>query len=143
MDPIIILIVATVLGCFVLFVVIKKILKFLIAAIALILTAVVAGYLFLTGNGELTKDYLPETEQQKINAFRSQSKEALKEKAGQVKDAAIQKAEQQIENAVQKSKQKIADEITGKPEETTEAPETTETNKETVETIETNTKEKQ
>lgn len=118
MDPMVLLIIATALGCVVLFVVIKKIIKFMVAAIALILTAAVVGYLFLTGNGELTKDYLPETDQQKIETFRSQSKEKLKNKASQVKEKALQKAEEQLDQAVQKSKQKIADEIVGSDSET-------------------------
>lgn len=124
MDPLVILIIATVIGCFILFVVIKKVLKFLVAALALIITAVIVGYLFLTGDGQLTKDYLPEAEQEKLEQFRSQSKETIKEKAGKVKETAVQKAEEQIDKAVQKSKEKIADEISGKSEKTETTPET-------------------
>ena len=114
MDPIAILVIATIIGCVFLFVIIKKLLKFLVATFALIITASIIGYFFFTGNGELTKDFLPENEQKQLEEFREQSKESLKEQTGKIKNSAIKKVEQELDKAIQKSKERLGDEIAGR-----------------------------
>ena len=114
MDPIAILVIATIIGCVFLFVIIKKLLKFLLATFTLIITASIIGYFFFTGNGELTKGFLPENEQKQLEEFREQSKENLKEQTGKIKNSAIKKVEQELDKAIQKSKERLGDEIAGR-----------------------------
>lgn len=118
-----ILIIGTVLGCIILFLVVKKVLKFLFFAFALIVTAIIIGTLFVTGDGEMTKDILSQEDQQKLEQIRNESKDKLKEKVTELKEKAVEKAEKGIEQAVQTSKEKMAEELTGQtkqPETTTE-----------------------
>jgi hypothetical protein len=112
------LVIATILGCVFLFVIIKKLLKFLVVTFALIITASIIGYFFFTGNGELTKDFLPESEQKQLEQFREKSKENLKEQTGKIKNTAIKKVEQELDKAIQKSKERLGDEITGRIKQT-------------------------
>ena len=134
MDPITILVIATILGCVFLFVIIKKLLKFLVVTFALIITASIIGYFFFTGNGELTKDFLPENEQNQIEQFREQSKENLKEKTSKIKNSAIKKVEQELDKAIQTSKERLGDEIAGRTEQTVSGEANEKSGSETTET---------
>jgi hypothetical protein len=114
----ILLIVAAVVGFFLVFSIIKKILKFIFISIALLITLAIVGYLFLTGDGSMTAPYLPEAQQEQINNVRNsanttiqnkaqEATDAVKNSAVEMKNAAVESIEKTVEEGIEKGKEQL------------------------------------
>ena len=109
---------AVIVGIFLIFAIITKILKFIFISIALLITLAIVGYLFLTGDGSMTEAYLPEAQQEQINAIRNNTNAAIQNKAQEatdamknsaldMTDAAVEKLEHTLEEGIDKSKKQL------------------------------------
>ena len=98
----IIFLVAAILGFFLVFAILKKIIKWMIILTTLLMMTLVGGWLFLSGDGSMTEQFLPENVQNKINTVRDNTNTTIKTKAEAVKDAATQKVNEATEKAVKK-----------------------------------------
>ena len=67
----ILVIVACLLGALVLFTLIKKLLKWMLIFATMLVLTLIGGYLFLSGDGSMTQEYLPEEVQQEVNTLRN------------------------------------------------------------------------
>ena len=103
----ILIIVATVLGVLILFTLVKKLIKWMIIFATLLILTLVGGYLFLSGDGSMTEGVLPQDLQQEVNTLRSNTNQAIQEKATETKDKAVLKANQVTEEATKKMKEGI------------------------------------
>ena len=98
----IIFLVAAMLGFFLVFAILKKIIKWMIILTTLLMMTLVGGWLFLSGDGSMTEQFLPENIQNEINTVRDNTNTTIKTKAEAVKDAATQKVNEATEKAVKK-----------------------------------------
>ena len=103
----ILIIVAGVLGALILFTLVKKLIKWMIIFATLLILTIIGGYLFLSGDGSMTEGVLPEEVQQEVNTLRSNTNQAIQEKATETKDKAMLKANQVTEEATKKMKEGI------------------------------------
>ena len=103
----ILIIVAGVLGALVLFSLIKKLIKWMLIFTTLLILTLVGGYLFLSGDGSMTQEYLPEEVQKEVNTLRDNANQTIKTKADETKQRAIDKANQVTEEASQKMEAEI------------------------------------
>ena len=103
----ILIIVAGVLGALVLFTLIQKLIKWMLIFTTLLVVTLIGGYLFLSGDGSMTQEYLPEKIQQEVNTLRDNTNQTIKAKADETKQRAIDKANQVTEEATNKMKEGI------------------------------------
>ena len=103
----ILMIVAALLGALVLFTLVKKLIKWMLIFATLLILTLIGGYLFLSGDGSMTQDYLPEEIQQEVNTLRDNTNQTIKSKADETKQRAIDKANQVTEEATNKMKEGI------------------------------------
>ena len=97
---VIVFIIAAILGLFLVFAIIKKIIKWMIILTTLIIMTLVGGFLFLSGDGSVTGEYLPDGIQNEINSVRDNTNQKIQDKANSVKEAATQKVNNATEKAV-------------------------------------------
>ena len=103
----ILVIVACLLGALVLFTLIKKLLKWMLIFATMLVLTLIGGYLFLSGDGSMTQEYLPEEVQQEVNTLRNNTNQAIQQKADETKEKAMNKANQVTEDAANKMKEGI------------------------------------
>ena len=103
----ILMIVAAILGALVLFTLIKKLLKWMLIFATMLVLTLIGGYLFLSGDGSMTQDFLPEEVQQEVNSLRNNTNQAIQQKADETKEKAMNKASQVTEDATNKMKEGI------------------------------------
>lgn len=101
------MIVATVLGALVLFTLVKKLIKWMLIFATMLVITLIGGYLFLSGDGSMTQEYLPEEVQQEVNTLRNNTNQAIQQKADETKEKAMDKASQVTEEATNKMKEGI------------------------------------
>ena len=101
------IIIAALLGALVLFTLVKKLIKWMLIFATLLVLTLIGGYLFLSGDGSMTQDYLPGEVQQEVNTLRNNTNQAIKEKADATKQRAMNKANQVTEEATNKMKEGI------------------------------------
>lgn len=93
-------IVAGILGLFLVFAILKKIIKWMIILTTLLIMTLVGGYFFLTGDGSMTEEILPEEVQTEINGVRDGTNQKIQNKANAAKEAATQKVNEVTDKAV-------------------------------------------
>ena len=114
----ILIIVAAILAGLVLFSLIQKLIKWMLIFATLLVLTLVGGYLFLSGDGSMTEEYLPEEVQQEVNTLRDNTNQKIKakteetkakaqEQVNQIAEDATNKMKEGIEQAVEDSKQSI------------------------------------
>ena len=103
----ILMIIAALLGALVLFTLIKKLIKWMLIFATLLVLTLIGGYLFLSGDGSMTEEYLPEEVQQEVNTLRDNTNQTIKSKADETKQRALDKANQVTEEATNKMKEGI------------------------------------
>ena len=103
----ILVIVACLLGALVLFTLIKKLIKWMLIFATMLVLTLIGGYLFLSGDGSMTQEYLPEEVQQEVNTLRNNTNQAIQQKADETKEKAMNKASQVTEEATNKMKEGI------------------------------------
>lgn len=103
----IVIIVAGILSALVLFSIIKKLIKWILIFTTMLVLTLIGGYLFLSGDGSMTQEYLPEEVQQEVNTLRDNTNQTIKAKADETKQRAIDKASQVTEEATNKMKEGI------------------------------------
>ena len=103
----ILMIIAALLGALVLFTLIKKLIKWMLIFATLLVLTLIGGYLFLSGDGSMTEEYLPEEVQQEVNTLRDNTNQAIQQKADETKEKAMNKASQVTEEATNKMKEGI------------------------------------
>lgn len=103
----ILIVVAGVLGALVLFSLIKKLIKWMLIFATMLVLTLIGGYLFLSGDGSMTQEYLPEEVQQEVNTLRDNTNQTIKAKADETKQRAMEKAGQVTEEATNKMKEGI------------------------------------
>lgn len=106
-----IFIIAAILGLFLVFAIIKKIIKWMIILTTLIIMTLVGGFLFLSGDGSMTEEYLPDNVQNEINNVRDNTNQKIQNKANSVKEAATQKVNDATEKAVKTVEQGVKNAI--------------------------------
>ena len=107
----IIIIVCAILGLFIVFSILKKLIKWILIFTSLLIVTVLGGYFFLTGDGSLTQDILPSEVQQEINTVRDSTNQKIKDKATEVKEAAVDKASETTDKAVQAIQDSVEESI--------------------------------
>ena len=103
----ILIIVAGILGALVLFTLIKKLIKWMLIFGTMLVLTLVGGYLFLSGDGSMTQEYLPAPVQEEVNTLRNNTNQAIQQKANETKEKAMNKANQVREEATNKMKEGI------------------------------------
>ena len=103
----ILVIVACLLGALVLFTLVKKLIKWMLIFATMLVLTLIGGYLFLSGDGSMTEEYLPEEVQQEVNTIRNNTNQAIQQKADETKEKAMNKASQVTEDATNKMKEGI------------------------------------
>ena len=103
----ILVIVACLLGALVLFTLVKKLIKWMLIFATMLVLTLVGGYLFLSGDGSMTEEYLPEEVQQEVNTLRNNTNQAIQQKTNETKEKAMNKASQVTEDATNKMKEGI------------------------------------
>lgn len=103
----ILIIVATVLSALILYSFIKKLMKWMVIFVTTLLVTLIGGYLFLSGDGSLTQEYLPEIVQDEVNTLRNNTNQAIQQKANETKEKAIDKATEVTEKASNQMKEGI------------------------------------
>jgi gas vesicle protein len=103
----ILIVVAGVLGALVLFSLIKKLIKWMLIFATMLVLTLIGGYLFLSGDGSMTQEYLLEEVQQEVNTLRDNTNQTIKTKADETKQRAMEKAGQVTEEATNKMKEGI------------------------------------
>ena len=101
------IIIAALLGALVLFTLVKKLIKWMLIFATLLVLTLIGGYLFLSGDGSMTQEYLPEEVQQEVNTLRDNTNQAIQKKANETKEKAMNKANQVTEEATNKMKEGI------------------------------------
>ena len=101
------IIIAALLGALVLFTLVKKLIKWMLIFATLLVLTLIGGYLFLSGDGSMTQEYLPEEVQQEVNTLRDNTNQAIQQKANETKEKAMNKANQVTEEATNKMKEGI------------------------------------
>ena len=103
----IVIIVVGILGALVLFSIVKKLIKWMLIFMTMLVLTLIGGYLFLSGDGSMTQEYLPAEVQQEVNTLRDNTNQTIKAKADETKQRAIDKANQVTEEATNKMKEGI------------------------------------
>lgn len=103
----ILVIVACLLGALVLFTLVKKLIKWMLIFGTMLVLTLIGGYLFLSGDGSMTQEYLPEEVQQEVNTLRNNTNQAIQDKTNETKEKAMNKASQVTEDATNKMKEGI------------------------------------
>ncbi len=103
----ILVIVACLLSALVLFTLVKKLIKWMLIFATMLVLTLVGGYLFLSGDGSMTEEYLPEEVQQEVNTLRNNTNQAIQDKTNETKEKAMNKANQVTEDATNKMKEGI------------------------------------
>ena len=100
------IIIAALLGALVLFTLVKKLIKWMLIFATLLVLTLIGGYLFLSGDGSMTQEYLPEEVQQEVNTLRDNTNQAIQQKANETKEKAMNKANQVTEEAHQQNERR-------------------------------------
>ena len=103
----ILVIVACLLGALVLFTLVKKLIKWMLIFATMLVMTLIGGYLFLSGDGSMTENYLPSEVQQEVNTLRNNTNQAIQDKSNETKEKAMNKASQVTEDATNKMKEGI------------------------------------
>jgi len=103
----ILIIVAAILAGLVLFSLIQKLIKWMLIFATLLVLTLVGGYLFLSGDGSMTEEYLPAEVQQEVNTLRDNTNQKIKTKAQETKAKAQEQVNQIAEDATNKMKEGI------------------------------------
>ena len=103
----ILIIVACLLGALVLFTLVKKLIKWMLIFATMLVLTLIGGYLFLSGDGSMTEEYLPNQVQQEVNTIRNNTNQAIQDKTNETKEKAMKKANQVTEDATNKMKEGI------------------------------------
>lgn len=103
----ILVIVACLLGALVLFTLVKKLIKWMLIFGTMLVLTLIGGYLFLSGDGSMTENYLPSEVQQEVNTLRNNTNQAIQDKTNETKEKAMNKASQVTEDATNKMKEGI------------------------------------
>ena len=103
----ILVIVACLLGALVLFTLVKNLIKWMLIFATMLVLTLIGGYLFLSGDGSMTEEYLPEEVQKEVNTLRNNTNLKIQQKADETKEKAMNKANQVTEDATNKMKEGI------------------------------------
>ena len=107
----IIIIVCAILGLFIVFSILKKLIKWMLIFTSLLILTLIGGYFFITGDGSLTEDILPSEIQEEINTVRDNTNQKIKNKTNEVKDAAVEKASEATDKAVEAIQESVEESI--------------------------------
>ena len=105
------LVIGGILAMFIVFFLIKKLIKLVFYSTLLLISTLIVGYFLFSGEEPVANQVLPEQEQQRLKELKSNAKEKLKERTEELKHSAVEKAEKGVQVVVEETKKKIAEQL--------------------------------
>ena len=94
---------------FIVFSIIKKLIKFVVVGCILLMTLLLGGYFFLFGDGHISEEYLPEQAHENLQNIRNDARKKVEKKADEITDQAIKKVKTTTKDASKNIKKTVSE----------------------------------